>query len=456
MLDATEYALLRRIASEQASSRSPSLVAALIRDGGIAWTGSRGQVGSAPPDADTQYRIGSITKTFVATLVLRLRDEGKLALNDPVDKHIPGTVVGDRTVAQLLAHTGGLTSESPGQWWERSAGGDWPKLEARLGEDELKHRAGRGFHYSNVGYGVLGELIGRVRGMSWLDALDSEILRPLGLARTTPHPAGAYASGYAVHPYADVLLPEPAPDAGAMAPAGQLWSTAHDLARWTGFLGGDTAEVLHPDTMAEMREPSVVDTRNVGNSAFGLGIHLMRAGGRDLAGHTGSMPGFLACSLIDPADGTGALVMANTTAGPAPTRTVVDLIDIADRHEPALPAEWAPLPDVDHRLLELTGQWYWGPSPFTLRLLADGWLDLSPANGTGRASRFRPSGQDTWTGLDGYYAGETLRVERDAGGRPNHLNLATFIFTRAPYDRAAPVPGGVDPAGWQPADPWRG
>lgn len=78
-------------------------------------------------------------------------------------------------------------------------------------------------------------------------------------------------------------------------------------------------------------------------------------------------------------------------------------------------------------------------------------LSLTPVSGTGRASRFRPAGPDEWLGLDGYYAGETLRVGRDSDGTPRHLDLATFVFTRTPYDPAAPVPGGVDPYGWRTA-----
>ncbi|MQA07304.1 MAG: serine hydrolase [Pseudonocardiaceae bacterium] len=451
MLEACEFALSHRIAREQSANRAPSLVAAVIRDTEMVWTGARGRVDGQPPTGDTQYRIGSITKSFVAALVMRLRDEGKLSLNDPLDKHLPGTSLGERTIGQLLAHTGGLTAESPGQWWERSQGGSWEALNASLGTEELKHRAGRRFHYSNVGYGVLGELVARLRGMSWLDALRAEILRPLELTRTTPHPDGAHARGWAVHPYADVLLPEPAPDAGAMAPAGQLWSTMADLARWTRFTGGDSGDVLHPDTVAEMREPAIVDDGDVWSTGYGLGFQLIRDSGRRFAGHTGSMPGFLACVLADPASGTGALAMANTTSGVVIAGLVLDLIKIADELEPRLPEEWTPATEVDHDLLELTGPWYWGPSPFTLRLLRDRWLDLTPTSGAGRASRFRPDGADTWIGLDGYYAGETLRVVRHADGSPSHLDLATFVFTRTPYDPKAPVPGGVDPDGWRPA-----
>ncbi|SFB62160.1 CubicO group peptidase, beta-lactamase class C family [Amycolatopsis marina] len=452
MLPTTELALLRRLATEQAANRAPSLVAAVVRDGELVWSGARGFVdgtGGEQPDADTQYRLGSITKSLVAALVLRLRDEGRLELNDPVERHLPGTAFGATTIAQLLAHTGGLTAESPGSWWERSEGGDWSALQAGLTSGEVKHRPGRRFHYSNVGYGVLGELVARLRGTSWLAALRAEITGPLGMTRTSPHPEGRYAPGLAVHPFADVLLPEPSPDAGAMAPAGQLWSTVNDLARWTTFVGGHTGDVLHPDTVAEMREVAVVDDGDSWTAGYGLGFQLVRAGGRRLAGHTGSMPGFVSCSLIDPATSTGALAMANSTSGVAIVPLVLDLISIADDYEPSLPQEWRAT-STDTRQLDLTGLWHWGPTPFHLRLLPEGGFNLAPAEGRGRASRFRPVGEDEWLGLDGYYAGETLRVVRDSDGRPQHLDLATFIFTRTPYDPAAPIPGGVDEKGWRP------
>ncbi|SDD28442.1 serine hydrolase domain-containing protein [Actinokineospora iranica] len=449
MLQTTEFALLRRIAAEQAGSRAPSLVAGVVRGDRLAWTGARGKVDGAVPTTDTQYRIGSITKTFVAVLVMRLRDEGKLDLNDALDKHMPGTSFGAVTIAQLLAHTGGLTSESPGQWWERAEGGDWPALETSLVEGALRHRSGARFHYTNVGYGVLGELVARLRGTTWLDALNTEILAPLGMTRTTPHPRAPAATGWAVHPYADVLLREPTPDAGAMAPAGQLWSTVSDLARWTRFVGGDTGDVLHPDTVAEMREPAHVEDDATWTSGYGLGLQTMRINGRRLTGHGGSMPGFLAMVLSDQNSGTGALVMANTTSGVAVGAVANDLIELVEQHEPALPAEWEPMAEADPELLALTGQWHWGPTPYVLRLLPGGWLSLAPVSTRGRQSRFRPEGRDTWTGLDGYYAGETLTLHRSASGAVTHLDLVTFVFTREPYGTPEAIPGGVDEQGWR-------
>ncbi|MFC0866181.1 serine hydrolase domain-containing protein [Sphaerimonospora cavernae] len=450
VLEGTARAMLRRLAVEQAQSRVPSLVAAVVRGGQIAWFGARGRVGGQRPDRDTQYRIGSITKTMVAVMVMRLRDEGRLDLLDPLDKHVPGTPVGEATIAQLLSHTSGLTAEPPGQWWERTPGVAAAEMIGAMGPESARHRPGRRYHYSNVGFGLLGELVARKRSAPWEQVVCEEILQPLGMRDTTARPRSPHASGYAVHPWADVLLPEPENDHGAMAPAGQMWSPAADLARWAAFICGDTAEVLRPDTLAEMREPAIVEDGDSWSRGYGLGFQLARhtgpRGPRRLAGHTGSMPGFLATVWADPADGVGVLWLANATSGMrGPLDT--DLLDILAEHEPPLPAEWVPT-EVDDDLLALTGPWYWGPTPYVLRVLPRRGLSLTPVSGQGRASRFAARDDGTWLGLDGYYAGETLRVVRSGDGGV-HLDLNTFVFTREPYDPGAPVPGGVDPQGWR-------
>ena len=113
LLPGTRRALLHRIAVAQSEGRTPSLVATVVRGGKAVWTGARTSVPGHGPDENVQYRIGSITKTFTAVLVLRLRDEGVLDLGDPLEKHVPGTGAGEVTISQLLAHTGGLAAESP-------------------------------------------------------------------------------------------------------------------------------------------------------------------------------------------------------------------------------------------------------------------------------------------------------------------------------------------------------
>ena len=120
--------------------------------------------------------------------------------------------------------------------------------------------------------------------------------------------------------------------------------------------------------------------------------------------------------------------------------------------EPRIPEPWRPLPEVDLELLALAGPWYWGTHAYALRLVSDGGLELEPLRGGGRRSRFRAGAEGTWTGLDGYYAGETLRVVRRDDRSVSHLDLGSFVFTREPYEPGDAVPGGVDPPGGEGSD----
>ncbi|MEU6392468.1 serine hydrolase domain-containing protein [Streptomyces sp. NPDC046939] len=449
LLPATRRALLHRIAVAQRDGRAPSLCAAVGRDGKLVWTGSRTSVDGRGPDEDVQYRIGSITKTFTAVLVLRLRDEGLLDLADPLEKHLPGTGAGDVTIAQLLAHTGGLAAETPGEWWERSSATLRPTLAEVLGEQPFRHPVGRRHHYSNPGYTLLGSLVEAVRGVPWEEALRGEILEPLGLSRTSVSAQAPHAGGWAVHPYADVLLPEPSEDLGLMAPAGQLWSTARDLTAFAAFLTTGDDRVLSAESVREMRTPAAPTLPGDWEASYGLGMQVVRGGGRTLAGHTGSLPGFVAGLWLSEEDGLTAVALANCTSGLPAATVAADLLRIVAEAEPRIPEPWRPLPEVDPAVLELTGPWYWGTQVVALRLTADGGVDLGPAAGAGRRSRFRANGDGTWTGLDGYYAGEVLRAVRRQDGSVSHLDLGSFVFTREPYGPDAPVPGGVDAEGWR-------
>ncbi|WP_225844978.1 serine hydrolase [Streptomyces sp. HPF1205] len=433
----------------QSEGRAPSVVGAVVRDGRMVWCGSRSMIEGHAPDADTQYRIGSLTKTFVAVLVMRLRDEGLLALTDPLGRHLPdaGVVAGELTVGQLLAHTSGIASETPGPWWERTPGDLRPELADVLGDDPVKHPAGSRHHYSNPGYALLGALVERLRGMPWGEALRAEVLEPLGMTRTTLLPRDPAAGGFAVHPWADVMRPEAVQETGRMAPAGQLWSTAADLARWAAFLAAGHEKVLSARTVAAMREPAAPPEATDPDDGYGLGVQLMRRRERMLAGHTGSMPGFLAALWVSVEDGVGALALANCTSGPKVGTLAADLLEIVADAEPGFPAPWRPAPSLDAGLLDLAGPWYWGTAPFAVRVRASGELHLAPLTGQGRGSRFHVEHDGTWTGLEGYYAGETLRAVRREDGSVSHLDLGSFVFTREPYDPKAPVPGGFP--GWR-------
>jgi CubicO group peptidase (beta-lactamase class C family) len=124
LLSATRRALTHRVAVGQSEGRTPSLAAAVVRDGGQAWFGARSMIDGHEPDGNTQYRIGSLTKTFIAVLVMRLRDEGRLDLADPLGKHMDAGEAAGATIAQSPWPTPRLAPTSPGSpstWW-----GSWP------------------------------------------------------------------------------------------------------------------------------------------------------------------------------------------------------------------------------------------------------------------------------------------------------------------------------------------
>ncbi|UNT00488.1 beta-lactamase family protein [Streptomyces tubbatahanensis] len=451
LLPATRRALSHRLATAQAQGRAPSLAAAVTRGGELVWAGARSGAGEDGPDENTQYRVGSITKTFTAVLVMRLRDEGVLALSDPLERHLPGTGVGHVTLAQLLSHTGGLAAETPGPWWERSPATLRPELSDVLGDQPLKHPTGHRHHYSNPGYTLLGSLVEAVRRAPWHEVLRQEVLTPLGLHRTGPRPEEPYARGWAVHPWADALQAEPAQDLGLMAAAGQLWSTTADLARFAGFLLRGDERVLCAASVREMRVPYAPAAAGDWGRTYGLGLALTRQHGRSLYGHSGSLPGYLAALWSCEEEDLSAVVLANCTSGPAVETVAADLVRTVADAEPLFPEPWRPLPEVDPALLAVAGPWYWGTQVIGVRLRAGGALELGPLSGAGRRSLFRPEDDGTWTGLEGYYAGERLEAVRRPDGSVSHLDLGSFVFTRAPYDPQAPVPGGVDPHGWRGA-----
>jgi CubicO group peptidase (beta-lactamase class C family) len=444
LLPETERALVHRVATAQREGRAPSLTAAVARGGEQAWSYA------IESTTDTQFRIGSLTKTFVAVLVLRLRDAGRLSLDDPIEMHLADVPVPGLTISQLLSHTAGLLSETPGPWWERSPGDLRPELADVLGDSPQKHAPGRRFHYSNPGFALLGSVVEALHGLPWPEVLQRQVLDPLEMRRTSMTPQEPYARGTAVHPWADVVMPEMVQQTGRMAPAGEIWSTVEDLSRFARLVAGGADDVLAADTVAEMREPRSASEADSPDSGYGLGMQLLRYGGRSLAGHTGSMPGFVCTLWVSMPDDVGAVALANTTSGLLIGGVVADLVGIVAEREPRIPEPWRPMSGVDRELLELVGPWYWGPGGYAIRLEANEHLQLGPLSGTaGRSTRFRPADVGSWIGLNGYFAGETLRPVRDADGRLTHLDIGSFVFTRQPYDPDAPIPGGVDSEGWR-------
>ena len=431
--------LLARLAAAQVGGRLPSVVAGVLRDGELAWTGSYGCEAVPGHDPlDVQYRIGSITKTMTAVLVLQLVRDGRLALDEPAATWLGDVAYADRTIRSLLAHNSGMRSEPIGSWWERSAGLTWEELaDGHDGAGDI-FPAQQQFHYSNLGFALLGEVVAREHGGSWWECVRTKILEPLRMSRTSYLPDGAAAQGQSVHPYAGTLVDEPATDTGAMAPAGQVWATLADLATYNAFLFEGHPDVLGLDELLVASHPQSGDRDDALGYAHGLGFQLQAGGSGMLVGHTGSMPGFLAGCFVDRPRRTGAVVLTNATTGLVPADLVVGLLEELECNEPTVPAPWRPTAAVPAELADVLGVWHWGNTPFVFAM--DGNRLVASRAGVEKYAFAVVDGRII--GTSGYHAGEELQVVRRPDGSVSHLDVATFIYTRTPYDPEAPIPGG--------------
>jgi CubicO group peptidase (beta-lactamase class C family) len=422
------------INAAQSAGRVPSLVVAVVRERTLVhFTGA----GEHPrPDPRTQYRIGSITKTMTAAMIMQLRDEGWFSLDDLLYRHLPGTPVGGVTLRQLLGHVAGLQREPDGGWWERRPGVGADEFLAGLAFDKLAHPPYQTYHYSNLAYGLLGTMLHRVTGEAWGALLHKRLLDPLGMKRTSYQPVEPFARGYVVHPWHGTLREEPRHDAGAMAPAGQLWSTAADLVKWAGFLADPTPTVLARGTMDEMCAPVVISDLDSWTAGHGLGLQLWRVGERVYVGHTGSMPGYLAVVAVHRPSRTGVVAFANAytlhgeTLGALGRRLLTEVLE----REPARPPSWWPAQTPPDPIAPLCGRWWWMGREYDASWTPDsGELVITSLTVPEPVPwRFAPDGADRWLGRSGSNDGEVLLVRRDADGLVTALDLATMLFTRTP------------------------
>jgi CubicO group peptidase (beta-lactamase class C family) len=305
-------------------------------------------LGGPPPDADTVFRIASMTKSFTASAILALRDDGALQLDDPADRYArelrdwtPVSQDSPRvSLRHLLTMTAGFPTDDP--WGDRQQGLPLKEFAEFLsGGVRFSWAPGTRFEYSNLGYAILGRVITAVTGVAYPDFIRSRLLRPLGMTRTgfetEDFDARELARGYrrvkgngdGGGDWSEVAL-DPC---GAFAPMGGAFSCVRDLTRWVaGFAaafppGGPQAGGAHPvrrATRREMQLPQVLTGWNQstgfpGNttpvlSAYGFGLFLEDHPvlGR-VVSHSGGYPGFGSNMRWHPATGTGVIALGNST-----------------------------------------------------------------------------------------------------------------------------------------------
>jgi CubicO group peptidase (beta-lactamase class C family) len=437
---------LERVVREtQAHERVPALSVALHRADRPLWTFQVGQSGTGRAlDGSTLFRMGSVTKTFTAVLVMQCRDEGLLDLDDPLSAHLPVPEHGTLSIRHLLSHTSGLQREPYGDVWDTMKAPEVEQLIADLARAERVLPVGRRHHYSNLGLALLGHLVGRLRGGTWAEVLTDRVLRPLGLADIVVSPDQRAAVGYLVDAYSDHVRPEPPLDFGAVGPAAQLWSTAADLAKWAAFLADPTTvdptgTVLRPSTVDEMRWPRTVTEEQVWGVGFGLGLILVPQGDRVVhVGHDGAMPGFLA-GVYGYRGGPGApaafaaAVLGSSGTAIATVGLPHTLLRTAMAEDPPAVVAWVPGPAAPAAYRSILGPW-WSEGFEYVFSWHDGALRARRTDEpVGRPlTVFEPieGESDQLRTVSGREVGERLRLHRDPdSGAVTRMNWATYRFT---------------------------
>jgi D-alanyl-D-alanine carboxypeptidase len=309
----TDPAVLQEQLDGVVEAGSPGVVG-LVRTGERTWQGASGLAdlrAERPARAGDRFRVGSVTKSFVATLALQLVGEGRLGLDDNLERWLPGLVPGGEkiTVRQLLNHTSGLYNYTD----------DLPEPPRRFRPRDLVAMAtghkplfapGTQFSYSNTNYILAGMIVERVTGDPLADQLQRRIFQPLGLGDTqlpTTQRAlgGPHARGYAppdkdwqVSDGPARLVDVTEMDTSWGWAAGAMVSTTADLAHfYQALLGG---QLLPPELLKQMR--TTVDASQLGHGTrYGLGLEVLRLGcGVELWGHGGSLEGYQTTAFSTP------------------------------------------------------------------------------------------------------------------------------------------------------------
>jgi len=321
----------------------PGAAWGVIVDGKLTHTGATGYreiAGKTRPDADTVFRIASMTKSFTAMSVLKLRDEGKLSLDDPAEKYVP-EIAGLKypttdspkiTIRHLLSHSEGFPEDNP--WGDQQLSISDEQLSRMLKSGiPFSNVPGVAYEYSNYGFMILGRVVTRVSGMPYADYVTTNILRPLGMSSTTLEPSSVppdrLARGYRWEDNQwkeERQLPH-----GAGGSMGGMLTSIRDLGEYVGvFLSAwpphdgpedapirraslrEMQQLWRPAGATVSRDSTGAVQLNSGGYGFGLRISQTCAF-RTVVAHSGGLPGFGSIMQWLPDYGAGIIAFGNLT-----------------------------------------------------------------------------------------------------------------------------------------------
>ena len=300
----------------------PSASVAVVVGGKLVYTHAYGLAHihpDKPATPDMRYSIGSISKQFTAAAILILEEQGKLKLDDPVGKYVPGLTRGDEvTIRQILSHTSGYQDFWPEDYLMKPM--EQPTTAQQIldgwAKKPLDFDPGTQWQYSNTNFVIAGLIVEKVSGQKLMDFLEEKVFHPLGmrsvwnsdeakLTQTDATPLIRYALG--------PLRLAPKEGRGWMFAAGELAMTAHDLARWDESLIAQ--KLLKPESYREIF--TEVKTKDGKGTHYGLGVSVGDLDGHRDISHSGEVTGFVADNEVLVDDGVAVAVLTNHMAGGA-------------------------------------------------------------------------------------------------------------------------------------------
>ncbi len=374
------------VATELAASGVPAASIAIVRDGRIVLTKAYGRASPVIPVArpDLPFQIASNSKQFTAMALLLLEDDGKLDLDDPVSRHLPGISGGDRiALRQLLSHTAGLQDYWPQDYsFAAMARPVTPQEILDIwARKPLDFAPGTQWQYSNTGYVVAGLIVEKVAGEPLFAFLRRRIFTPLGMTSVIDlddSNGAAFPAGYGRYALGPLRV-EPPAGRGWLYAAGELSMTATDLAKWN--IARINRSLLPADDWAE--QETAVRLADGADTGYGLGVNVRERDGRRTISHSGESVGFLSLNTVYPAERAAIVVLTNSWSGNAVRSISTGLARIV---LPAAPTAIDPAQRrvrivfdqlrsgrLDRRLLTANANYY-----FTPRAIADYRASLTP------------------------------------------------------------------------------
>lgn len=322
-----------------------AITAGIVREGKISWTQSYGwSNGENKIEArrETIYRVGSISKSISAALLLDLMEDGLLELNDPIEQYLPeirGLINYERydpiTFRQLASHTAGLQRE-PSNSRMAAAGpiSNWEENVLNAIEmTAIDTPPNQRYHYSNIGFAILGLAASRAAGISFINLVESRLFEPLDMTSSffvlNPSREINLATGYANNSRG-VSTRAPAREHGGRGykvPNGGVYSTVDDLAKFMGeFMGGAETQILSSSSKSEMLR---IHTPEDSRQGYGLGFTIATiSGDSKFVGHGGTVAGYSAYLVFDPAVQIGVVYLRNYNEGNSDmSRGAVELLN---------------------------------------------------------------------------------------------------------------------------------